>query len=68
MSGLLHTGDENDWSDLGLDGGGGGGGGDGNGPANGSGSDIRELDCFSSALLHFVYIRAADRRVVCLWK
>ena len=24
MSGLLHTGDENDWSDLGLDGGGGG--------------------------------------------
>ena len=31
MSGLLHTGDENDWSDLGLDGGGGGGGGGGTG-------------------------------------
>ena len=39
MSGLLHTGDENDWSDLGLD----GGGFDRDAPANGGSDNIREL-------------------------
>ena len=43
LSGLLHTGDENDWSDLGLEsldssGGGNGGGGNGGQHSNGGSS------------------------------